>query len=144
MTRSISHFGSAAVFLAMAVASPLLAAPDTHHLSPAQASVIAGAIAKLKYPQERSLASHWSDAKKVAEFICRPMATAVIERRSNADRVFLGTDDPSTLHLVSDRQLEGSGQYRAGGDWHSFTFACALNPQNGTAISFKANVAPGK
>lgn len=142
MTRSISVFGSGAVCLAMAVASPSAGATNTPHLSPAQTSVIASANAKLKYPQERSLASRWTDAKKVAEFICRPLATAVLKRRANANRIFLGTDDPHTLHLVSNRQLEGSGQYRAGDDWHSFTFTCALNPQNGTATSFKAKPAP--
>lgn len=137
MTRSISLFGSGALFLAITMASPSAAAPDTRHLSPVQASAIAGEIAKLKYPQERSLASQWSDAKKVAEFICRPLATAVLKRESNADRVFLGTDDPHTLHLLSDRELQGSGQYRSGDDWRTFTFSCALDPRNGTATAFK-------
>ena len=139
MTGSMSLFGSAALFLALAGASPSAAAPDQSHLSPSQTSVIARGIAKLKYPQERSLASQWNDAKKVAEFICRPLATSVLKRRSKADRVFLGTDDPKTLRLVGTRQLDGSGQYRAGSDWQTFTFSCILDPQKGTATAFKTS-----
>jgi hypothetical protein len=116
--------------------SPVLAA----NLSPAQTSVVAKQIAKLKYPQERSLASGWTDAKKAAEFICRPLATRVIKRRfKNADRVFLGTDQPGTLQLVSDRRLEGSGQARTGSTWQAFTFTCTLDPRTGRAVSFNAN-----
>lgn len=141
MTGSTSFFGSAVLFLALTGASPSAAAPAPSHLSPSQAAVISRAIAKLKYPQERSLAAQWSDAKKVAEFICRPLATAVLKRRSNADRVVLGTDDPKTLNLVSARQLDGSGQYRAGNDWQDFTFSCTLDPQKGTATTFKTSPA---
>lgn len=144
MTRSASRLASGAVFLATIVSSSFAAAADAPRLSPAEASVIAGEIAKLKYPQERSLAAQWSDAKKVAEFICRPLATAVLKRDSNADRVFLGTDDPDTLHLLSDRELRGSGQYRSGDDWRTFTFSCALDPRNGTATAFRTNPTPAE
>ena len=139
--RSGSVLASGAVFLAMIASPAYAAAADAPRLSPAQASVIAGEIAKLKYPQERSLASHWSDAKKVAEFICRPLATAVLKRKANADRVFLGTNEPDTLHLLSNRELQGGGQYRSGDDWRTFTFSCALDPRNGTATAFKTSSA---
>jgi hypothetical protein len=107
------------------------------HLSSAQVTVVARQIAKLKYPQERSLASRWSDAKKAAEFICRPLAMRVLKRRlKGADRVFLGTDDPDTLHLPGNRRLSGSGQVRIGSDWQTFTFSCTLDPRTGKAVSF--------
>lgn len=138
MVRSTTVLASA-LLLAM-ITKPASAAEARP--SAAQAAVIAGEIAKLKSPQERSLASAWTDAKKVAEFICRPLATSVLKRRLNADRVFLGTDDPGTLQLRSDGQLTGSGQYRAGNNWQNFTFSCALNPRNGTATSFHTDPAP--
>ncbi|MER9576547.1 hypothetical protein NKJ09_18895 [Mesorhizobium sp. M0189] len=107
-------------------------------LSPAQASVVTAEIAKLKYPEERALAKGWTDAKKVAEFICRPAAMKALKHRiKGVDRVFLGTDDPSTLQLVSNRRLTGSGQARTGDDWQAFSFSCGLNPQTGKAISFE-------
>ena len=95
MMRSGSVLASGAVFLAMIASPAYAAAADAPRLSPAQASVIAGEIAKLKYPQERSLASHWSDAKKVAEFICRPLATAVLALAFVGVNVMhLGTGEP--------------------------------------------------
>jgi hypothetical protein len=142
MMRSTSALAWA-ILLATAAPS-YTAAAGTVHLSPVQASVVAGKIAKLKYPQERSLASHWSDAKKVAEFICRPLATAVLKREHGADRIFLGTDDPRSLRLLDDRELQGSGQYRSGKDWHTFTFSCALDPRNGAAASFKTSARSGQ
>jgi hypothetical protein len=112
-------------------------AAEASHLSSAQAAVVAGKIAKLKYPQERSLASRWSEAKKAAEFICRPLAMRVLKRHfKKADRVFLGTDDPGTLHLFGNRRLSGSGQVRIGYDWQTFTFSCTLDPRTGKAVSF--------
>jgi len=112
--------------------------PAVPHLSPVQARRVAQDIGKLKHPEERALASGWSDAKKAAEFICRPLALATLRHRfKGADRVFLGTDDPDTLRLVSDRRLEGSGQVRVGSDWKLFRFVCALDPKTGKALSFR-------
>jgi hypothetical protein len=147
MVRSTFALASGALLLAMiappgSAAAPAAADGPAARLSPSQAAVISGAIAKLKSPQERSLASAWTDAKKVAEFICRPQATTVLKRRFNADRVFLGTDDPSTLELRSDAQLTGNGQYRAGSKWRTFAFSCVLDPRKGTATSFQTTAAP--
>lgn len=139
MAKSNSIFRWGALFFAIGVLPA--AAADTPRLSAAQSAVIANGIAKLNYQQEQTLASHWSDAKKVAEFICRPLATAVLKRRSNADRVFLGADDPGALHLLSDRQLAGGGQYRAGDSWQTFTFSCTLDPRTGTAVAFETKPA---
>jgi hypothetical protein len=98
-------------------------------------------IAMLRAPEERALASEWSDAKKVAEFICRPLATSELQKwNKEADRVFLGTDDPATLELTSNRQLTGSGEVRTGSDWTSFTFTCEVDPQSGKALSFETSL----
>src|SRR5262249_20661733 len=79
-----------------------------------------------------------------AEFICRPLAMRVLKRRfKGADRVFLGTDDPSTLHLLGNRRLSGSGQVRMGSDWQTFTFSCNLDPRTGEAVSFETTTRIG-
>ena len=133
-------FTPAAVFWLMLISPAFAANPDEPRLSPAQVSVIAKQIARLKYPQERALAAGWTDAKKVAEFICRPLATKVLKRRSkHTDRVFLGTDEPNTLHLMSNRRLQGSGQARTGNEWRGFTFTCRLSPMTGKAVSFETS-----
>jgi hypothetical protein len=108
------------------------AASHASHLSSAQVAVVAANIAKLKYAEERSLASRWTDAKKAAEFICRPLAMRVLKRH----RVFLGTDEPGTLRLLSNRRLSGTGQVRVGYDWQTFAFSCAMDPRTGKALSF--------
>lgn len=112
-------------------------------LSPAQNAKIAHAIAALKSPGERELASGWSNAKKVAEVICRPAALPALRKQvPDADRVFLGTDDPSTLTLVSTRSLTGSGTVRSGMKWRDFTFTCALTPSSGKVAGFTAVLKP--
>lgn len=113
--------------------------------SPAQRDVVDRGIKELKSPEERSLANGWSDAKKVAEFICRPLAQSELKRSvEGADRVFLGTDDPGTLDLASSELLTGSGQVRSGSDWTSFTFECGLDPKTGKATSFEATLTSGQ
>jgi hypothetical protein len=130
--------GTAGAVFGLMLTPTLAASPEAPHLSQAQAKIVTTEIAKLKYSEERALASGWTDAKKVAEFICRPLATDVLKRRfKDADRVFLGTDDPKTLHLVSDR-LKGSGQVRTGNSWRNFTFSCELDPRTGKALSFNS------
>jgi hypothetical protein len=132
---------SLSVVLGCAVLSTALlplGAAAASGLSPVQAALVASQIAKLQHVEERSLASQWSDAKKAAEFICRPMAMSVLQRElKTADRVFLGTDDPATLNLVSDSLLKGSGQVRTNDGWRTFNFSCALDPQTGKAVSFQ-------
>jgi hypothetical protein len=138
---SFSYLGHSALVSVVLLPLSIGAASDAPHLSSAQAAIIAKQTAKLKYPQERGLVSQWSDAKKAAEFICRPLAASVLKRRlRTADRVFLGTENPKTLRLVSNRRLEGSGQVRSGDQWRTFTFYCVLDPQTGKAVSFAANL----
>jgi hypothetical protein len=110
-------------------------------LSKAQQDIVDTQIAKLQTSEERSIASEWSNAKKVAEFICRPLAMSELKKWSkDADRVFLSTDDPGTLSLTADKLLTGSGQVRTGNDWTEFTFKCELDPGTGKALSFKVGL----
>lgn len=138
--KSLSIVRRAALLPAIVlIVSAMPVYADVPRLSPAQASVVASKIATLKYPQERALASGWSDAKKVAEFMCRPLAMKVLKRGyKGADRVFLGTDDPGTLNLVSNRSLAGSGQVRTSNGWQTFTFTCGVDPRTGRAVSFQS------
>ena len=132
-----------AVALALAMAGTAPATPAEPPLSPAQKAVVEKVISRLKSPEERNLASGWSNAKKVAEFICRPAALPALRRQSpGADKVFLGTDDPTTLTLVSKRSLTGVGQVRSGSAWRDFTFTCALMPSSGKVAGFTAVLKP--
>ncbi|TAJ43162.1 MAG: hypothetical protein EPO58_18020, partial [Chitinophagaceae bacterium] len=124
-------------------AAPPAALGREPELSRAQNTAIAKSIAALKTPEERRLASGWSNAKKVAEVICRPAALPALKKQvPNADRVFLGTDDPKTLTLVSTRSLTGAGQVRSGSAWRDFTFTCALMPSSGKVAGFTAVLKP--
>lgn len=112
-------------------------------LSRAQNATIARSIAALKTPEERHLATNWNNAKKVAEVICRPAALPALKKQvPTADKVFLGTDDPKTLTLVSVRSLTGVGQVRSGSSWRDFTFTCALMPSSGKVAGFTAVLKP--
>jgi hypothetical protein len=107
-------------------------------LSPAQRSVISRQISSLRSPTDRNVAQGWSNAKKVAEMICRPAALPVLKKQARgADRVFLGTDAPQSLTLENNRRLTGSGQVRTPQGWKNFTFACDLNPTTGKVIAFR-------
>ena len=112
-------------------------------LSVAQSKIVATQVAALKHPEERQMASAWSDAKKVAEFICQPLARQALQTQvKGTDRVFLGTDDASTLSLDGNRVLTGTGSSRAGSDWKDFSFECRLDPDSGKATSFIATMKP--
>lgn len=120
------------------------ATPGEPPLSAAQTKVVSKAIAKLERPEERALASSMTNAKKVAEVICRLAALSALKKQiPGADRVFLGTNDPATLTLVSNKSLVGTGQVRSGANWTEFSFACELDPRSGKARSFTAKMTPG-
>jgi hypothetical protein len=107
-------------------------------LSAAQTAVISGQIATLKSPVDRHVAQGWSNAKKVAELICRPVALSTLKKQTKgADRVFLGTDAPESLTLESDRQLTGRGEVRTPQGWRDFTFTCDLDPTTGKVVHFR-------
>lgn len=108
-------------------------------LSAGEARVIDMKIESMKSESDRKVAREWSNAKKVAEVICRPRATAYWKKAApGTDRVFLGTSDPSTLVLESDRRLTGSGQYRTANGWTGFNFTCELDPDRGRVTRFEA------
>ena len=85
------------------------------------------------------MANGWSEAKQVAEFICRPAALPVLRRqRRGADRVFLGIDPVADhgLSLESDHLLRGSGSVRTADGWRDFRFTCRLDPDTGKVRRF--------
>ncbi|HEU4637133.1 MAG TPA: hypothetical protein VFS41_13195 [Edaphobacter sp.] len=96
-------------------------------------------IESMRSPSDRNAAREWSNAKKVAEVICGPHATAYWKKAvPGTDRVILGTSDASTLVLESNRKLTGSGQYRTPKGWTDFNFTCELNPDRGRVSNFEA------
>ena len=112
-------------------------------LSPAEIAAVTRQIATLHSSVDRSVANGWSNAKKVAELICRPAALSVLRKQiPGTDRVFLGTDDPKTLNLESNAKLTGTGSARNPKDWQDFTFTCEINPETGKATSFAPTLTP--
>jgi hypothetical protein len=107
-------------------------------LSAAQQEVVQRALQTIKPSGSRAIAEQWSDAKKVAEILCRPAALKEFKKTDKmADRVFLGTDDPVTLSLESNAQLTGTGQVRSHGvHWKDFSFVCRLDPATGKVERF--------
>ena len=91
-------------------------------LSKAESVIITRRIAILNTPGERRMAKEWPDAKKVAEILCRPAALRTLQHQAaGVDKVFLGTDDPTTLTLESDQRLMGIGQYRTPKGWQDIS-----------------------
>lgn len=140
MMKDIARFFIGTALIGLCAANgPAFA--DEVSLSRVQRNVIDAEIAALRSSEERALASQWTDAKKVAEFICRPLAMRELRSwNMEADRVFLGTDNPAALKLTSDRELAGSGEVRTGDNWTDFSFTCTLDPQTGQAESFQTNL----
>jgi hypothetical protein len=117
--------------------------PTEPALSPAETAAVSRQIATLHSSTDRSMANGWSNAKKVAETICRPAAVAALKKQvPGTDRVFLGTDDVKTLNLESNAKLTGTGSARNPKGWQDFTFTCELNPETGKATSFTPTLTP--
>jgi hypothetical protein len=112
-------------------------------LSAAERHIVARQIATLKTPADRTLAANWSNARKVAEWICRPAALTVVKKQDQrADRVILGTDDLKSLTLETNGRLTGSGLFRTFHGWKDFSFACELNPETAKVTSFQITPLP--
>ena len=110
-------------------------------LSPAETRAVLKQIATLKSSTDRNVAHSWSNAKKVAELICRPAALTVLQKQvKGTDRVFLGTDAPQSLTLESDHRLTGSGELRTPHGWQDFSFTCDLSPATGKVTNFQATM----
>lgn len=127
----------------MAALTAFVALTSTVHasdpdLSAAETTAVNRQIATLKASTDRRMAKGWSNAKKVAELLCRPAALPVLKKQAaGVDRVFLGTDDPQTLTLESNSRLTGTGEFRTPQGWTDFTFTCELNPATGKVTAFK-------
>ncbi|PHM50276.1 hypothetical protein Xmir_00455 [Xenorhabdus miraniensis] len=81
--------------------------------------------------------ANWSEAKKVAEFICRPFALPIIQQHhKDADKVFLGDVSPDSIKLEHSSELVGKGMYRTDDGWKDIRFSCKLDAA-GKAHSFK-------
>jgi hypothetical protein len=136
----ISTTWKTATLILLITLCPLANAADPPEvaLSPAEAAVISRQIGNLKSSTDANVAMGWSNAKKVAELICRPAALFLLKKQiKGADRVFLGTDAPQTLILESSQRLTGSGQVRTPRGWQDFTFTCNLNPVTAKVIGFQ-------
>jgi hypothetical protein len=126
-----------AVLAAFAAMSHSLHATEPD-LSAAETKAVNQQIATLKASGDRRMAQGWSNAKKVAELLCRPAALPVLKKQANGvDRVFLGTDDPKTLTLESVGRLAGAGQFRTPQGWTDFTFTCDVDPETGKVTAFQ-------
>lgn len=137
-------FGIAALLLALtsAFASDIAASQENRsELSPRQQQVIRSVFSRLDSGEEHKMAMEWSDAKKVSETMCRPIALQYFKKQyPQADRIFLGNRGNDSLELQRNKRLTGTGQFREGTNWHYFTFECQLNPATGRTTSFTANI----
>jgi hypothetical protein len=134
---------AAAVMLATTSTHAAPAGQSEPALSPAETAAVSRQIATLHSSTDRSMANGWSNAKKVAETICRRAALAVLKKQiPGTDRVFLGTDDPKTLNLESNAKLTGTGSARNPKGWQDFTFTCEVDPETGKATSFTPTLTP--
>lgn len=136
MDRAIQKLSITALFVALGAVA-MAAGTNGPKLSTAETAIISKQIATLRSPADRHVAESWSDAKKVAELICRPAALPVLRKRvKTTDRVFLGTDAPETLTLESNSRLTGTGQFRTSQGWRDFTFSCEMDPGTGEVTAF--------
>jgi hypothetical protein len=125
------------VLTVLAAITPAVYASEPD-LSAAETAVVNRQIATLKASGDRHMATGWSNAKKVAELICRPAALSVLKKQTpGVDRVFLGTDDPQTLTLESNSRLTGTGQFRTPQGWTDFAFTCNVNAETGKVTAFQ-------
>src|SRR5665213_3346125 len=128
MNRIAWRFAAAGLLMAFTAVAQTVPRQE-RALSKAEYSIVARQIATLKSPGERRMAAGWSDAKKMAEMICRPAALRALQKQNRAvDRVFLGTEDPTTLTLESSARLTGTGEYRTPQGWQNISFICEVNP----------------
>jgi hypothetical protein len=111
--------------------------------SPLEKKTIDAAIAALTEPEEMRRAMQGSSTRKVANYLCRPLAAHLLaSQMAGADELVLGTDDPHSLRLVNHRRLDGSGSVHVHGGTVSFHFSCTLNPQTGHASDFVVTYRP--
>jgi hypothetical protein len=133
------------VLLLSALGAAAQAAVVEPALSAAEQAVVGRQIATLKSATDRQVAEEWSNAKKIAELICRPAALPVLKKQAKGvDRVFLGTDAAASVTLDSNQRLTGSGTFRTPQGWQDFTFSCEVNPETGKVTGFETKPLPAR
>ena len=146
LTAILLTLAAATMFAALpnvAYAQASAGQPAEAALSPAETAAIDKQIATLHSAADRGLAKEWSNAKRVAETLCRPAAKPVLRKQiPGVDRFFLGTDDAKTLTLESNEKLTGTGTARTPKGWQDFTFTCKLDPATGKVTSFTPVLTP--
>lgn len=112
-------------------------------LSNAQNRIVNNGIDSLKGAADRQLAQSWTNAKKVAEFICRPVALPTLKAHlPGVDRVFLGMAQDNSLTLNANDELSGIGTARGAKGWRDFTFKCMIAPETGRVTHFEMSLKP--
>ncbi|ECC8733136.1 DUF930 domain-containing protein [Salmonella enterica subsp. enterica] len=111
-------------------------------LTPGQRNVLESVINKqVKNDNDRLFVRNtWSEARLVAEFLCRPAALKEIRKHyPDAGKVFLGSGHNSGLTLHSSTRLTGKGQYirRGSTEWHAFNFECLTDVDKGRVKRFR-------
>ncbi|EDJ9072692.1 TPA: DUF930 domain-containing protein [Salmonella enterica] len=109
---------------------------------PGQRNVLESVINKqVKNDNDRLFVRNsWSEARQVAEFLCRPAALKEIRKHyPDAEKVFLGSGHNSGLTLHSSTRLTGKGQYirRGSTEWHAFNFECLTDVDKGRVKRFR-------
>ncbi|EHM1373180.1 hypothetical protein KFS96_004016 [Salmonella enterica] len=129
-----------------------LAGTNETVLNRAQSAYLSNLInSQLKNQDDRHyIFDHWSEAQRVAEFICAPLAKNLIKQRfPDVDKIILDQGPDNKQKLISSTLLAGNGQYRVGNTWTPFSYECELSDQTGKATKFrilnreKVVVAPG-
>ncbi|EJF5505686.1 DUF930 domain-containing protein [Salmonella enterica] len=89
------------------------------------------------YSSDREIIKTWSESRKAAEFICRPLAKKIIsEKYPSTDKVILSQGKEGDVYLKSSTLLVGEGAFRAGEQWMNFSFQCELSETTGKPLKF--------
>lgn len=82
--------------------------------------------------------TNWTEAQRVAEFICRPLALKELQKLyPDVDKVIFDQGKHNMQRLLSPALLTGNGQYRRGINWTTFHFECELSVKTGEATGFR-------
>ncbi|CNH06822.1 Uncharacterised protein [Yersinia thracica] len=104
------------------------------------------AISQLYRSEDRQIAINWDNAKKVSEFICRPIALTEIQRKGfpKADRIFLGDNNQNSLSLslIDQYHLTGIGEVRIDNAWYDLTVQCDIDSVKGDVTYFNIILSP--
>lgn len=111
-------------------------------LTPAQQHMKQVMDTRINNTGDRKIILHeWSNAHRVAEFLCRPAALEALRKQDKkADKVFPGNGKNGGLNLQPATRLTGAGQCRTDGTvWKIFSFSCDLSPVTGGVTNFRSD-----